>query len=399
MVLENSRYPLDPRVRKEAESLTSAGFAVEVLAPRERGRPNRECIRGVNVTRFPLREGHGVLRDTALEFLIAFFAVSPLVIVRILRSREGTLHVHNPPDIFFPLLWLARARGWSTVFDNHDDAEGMLRDKLGRTTKLSAVMAWLRTRSARAADLTITTNESQRSLVVEDARRVLIVRNAPPPWFADHKAHPRTGRARLVFLGEIGTQDRVDQSVEVLASLIRDHDIDVELLIIGDGPERPQVERCVSQLKLQDRVIMTGTVPYEDVPELLTTAHIGLDTAAISETNHGTTMVKVIEYLAVGLPVVTNALRETQVTGGDAIVTTTADSVAAFTEALLPLLTSADTWQARAEMARSRGVQLQWPAQVEGLIATYRELASGPDTRDNEPSGKLSGVNTGLRDA
>jgi len=34
MVLENSRYPLDSRVRKEAESLVASGLSVEVLAPR-----------------------------------------------------------------------------------------------------------------------------------------------------------------------------------------------------------------------------------------------------------------------------------------------------------------------------------------------------------------------------
>jgi len=40
MVLENSRYPLDPRVRKEAESLVESGLSVEVLAPRETDRPD-----------------------------------------------------------------------------------------------------------------------------------------------------------------------------------------------------------------------------------------------------------------------------------------------------------------------------------------------------------------------
>ena len=153
MVLENNWYPRDSRVRKEAESLVSAGFSVEVLAPREPGRPMSEVIGGVTVTRFPVREGHGALKGTAIEYAVAAVAVTALVVVRLLRSREGTLHVHNPPDIFFPLLWLARLRGWSTVFDHHDDAEGMLRDKLGRHTRASLVMAWLRGRSARASRL------------------------------------------------------------------------------------------------------------------------------------------------------------------------------------------------------------------------------------------------------
>ncbi len=376
MVLENCAYPFDSRVRNEAESLTSAGFAVEVLAPREPGRPVHEVIRGVSVTRFPLREGHGALGQTAIEYLLAFFVISGVVISRIARSREGTLHVHNPPDIFFPLLWLANMRGWSTVFDHHDDTEGMLRDKLGRATKLSRVMAWLRSRSARAADLTVTTNETQRSLVAGQARRIVIVRNAPPIWFADHTASPPHGRARLVFLGEIGTQDRVDRAVEVLDDLVRERGIDAELLIIGDGPERPRVERTVADRQLQDRVAITGIVPYERVPEQLVTAHVGLDTAALTETNHGTTMVKIVEYLAVGLPVVASALRETRITGGSALIAVEEDNVDAFTEAIVHLLTDAHAWNVAAKLARERGAVLRWDAQAAALIAAYEGLRS-----------------------
>jgi len=387
MVLENSSYPFDSRVRNEAESLTAAGFSVEVLAPRERRRPRHELIRGVHVTRFPLREGHGELPQTAIEYLVAFFWICALVIPRIARYREGTLHVHNPPDVFFPLLWLARLRGWSTVFDHHDDAEGILRDKLGGATKFSATMAWLRSRSAEAADLTITTNETQRSLVTGHARRTVVVRNAPPIWFSEHQSSPPSGRARLVFLGEIGTQDRVDRAAEVLAHLVRTRGIDAELLIIGDGPERVRVETSVRELQIQDRVTITGFVPYEHVPALLATAHVGIDTAEPSIANQGTTMVKIIEYLVVGLPVVASALQETKVTGADAVIAVDEDRVDAFTEPLAHLLTDMQAWEAAAKLARERGKELQWEAQAAALITAYpRRGHNGPTMNSSSQS-------------
>jgi glycosyltransferase involved in cell wall biosynthesis len=278
--------------------------------------------------------------------------------------------VHNPPDIFFPLLWLARLRGWSTVFDHHDDAAGMLEDKLGRVTRFARVMSWLRAMSARAADLTITTNETQQSLVAGQARRVITVRNAPPEWFADHRSSPPNGRARLVFLGEIGTQDRVERAVEVLAD-VRERGLDAELLIVGDGPERPRVERCVADRGLENLVTITGIVPYERVPELLASASVGLDTAALTESNHGMTMVKIVEYLVVGLPVVASALRETKITGGSAVITVEEDRVDAFTEPIVRLLTDPDAWKAAAVRAWERGRDLQWDAQAAALIGAY----------------------------
>jgi glycosyltransferase involved in cell wall biosynthesis len=378
MVLENSQYPLDARVRMEAETLIESGLSVEVLAPREPDRPVRELIRRVRVTRFPLPDGNGKLLGTAVEYLIASCVITAAVLPRLARRRGGTLHVHNPPDFFFPLLWLARRRGWSTVFDHHDDAAGMLHAKLGRPTRMASLLAWMRDQSARAADLTITTNDTQSKLVEAVARRVIVIRNSPPVWFADHRPSPPSGRVKLVFLGEIGVQDRVERAVEILAALVQDGRVDAELLIIGDGPQRRTVEDRARQLEVGARVTITGWVPFEEVPKLLASAHVGLDTASATDVNHGSTMVKILEYLAVGLPVVATALRETKVTGGDAVTTIAQDTVEAFAAPIIELLMSADAWQASADRARARGTQLLWPAQGERLVEAYRDLKSDP---------------------
>lgn len=375
MVLENCCYPLDARVRMEAETLVASGLSVEVLAPREPGRPVRELIRGVRVTRFPLPDGKGKLLGTALEYLAASCVITVAILLRLARSRGRTLHVHNPPDFFFPLLWLARLRGWSTVFDHHDDAAGMMQAKLARKTHISSLLAWMRMQSARAADLTIATNHTQRTLLEsDDARRVTVVRNSPPRWFANHKPSPPAGRAKLVFLGEIGVQDRVERAIDILAELLKDRRVDAELLIIGDGPERRTVEQRAERLRVSDRVTITGWVPFEDVPILLASAHVGLDTAPPTDVNHGSTMVKILEYLAVGLPVVATALRETVVTGGDAITMVGEDTTEGFTSAILAVLESTDSWRASADRARARGTELLWPAQGEALIDGYRDL-------------------------
>jgi glycosyltransferase involved in cell wall biosynthesis len=374
MVLENNTYPRDARVRLEAETLAEAGLSVEVLAPRQPGRPSREVLGGVRVTRLPLIDGQGGLLGTAVEYALAYWVIAAAVAPRLARRRTGVLHVHNPPDFFFPLLWIARVRGWSSVFDHHDDATGMLRDKLGRTTPAESVLAWMRRCSARVADLTITTNDTQRELVEDDARRVVVVRNCPPAWFAEHRCSEPRERARLVFLGEIGEQDRVERAVEVLALLVGRHELDVELLIVGEGPRRRAVEERATQLQVSDRVRITGWVAYEEVPSLLASGHVGIDTAPPTDVNNGSTMVKIREYLVVGLPVVAIALRETEVTGGDAIATVEEDSADAFAATLAELLGSKDAWRASAERARARGMELLWPTQGEILIAAYREL-------------------------
>ena len=349
-------------------------MSVEVLAPRQPDRPARELIRGVRVTRHRSIDGQGKLLGTALEYLLASWVIAAAVTRRLARARRGTLHVHNPPDLFFPLLWLARRRGWSSVFDHHDDAVGMLAREARARDSGRGDTGMMRRQSAKAADLTITTNDTQRDLVQADARRVIVVRNCPPAWFAEHRASAPAGRARLAFLGEIGEQDRVERAIEIVARLVSNRQIDAELLIIGDGPRRRAVEERAEQLGVTDRVRLTGWVPFEEVPALLASAHVGLDTAPPTDVNNGSTMVKILEYLVVGLPVVATALRETKVTGGDAVVTVEEDSVDAFVGPLVELLSSAEVWRASADRARTRGAELLWPGQAEILTTAYHRL-------------------------
>jgi glycosyltransferase involved in cell wall biosynthesis len=177
-----------------------------------------------------------------------------------------------------------------------------------------------------------------------------------------------------VFLGEIGPQDRVDRAVEVLDDLVRERGIDTELLIIGDGPERPVIEQVVSDRQLQDRVTITGFLPYERVPEQLETGHVGIDTTAFTATSHGTTMIKIGEYLSVGLPVVASELRETRITADSALTAVEDDTLYAFTEPLVRLLTDKHAWSIAAKLARERGALLQWDTQAAKLIAAYQSL-------------------------
>jgi glycosyltransferase involved in cell wall biosynthesis len=326
------------------------------------------------VTRFPLPEGNGKLLGTALEYIVAFCAICWAVLLRLARSPRGTLHVHNPPDFFFPLLLLARWRGWSTVFDHHDDAAGMLRAKVGRASLLDRLLGWMRDQSARVTDLTIATNDTQRELLRPAARAVSVVRNSPPAWFADHRASPPTGRVRLVFLGELGAQDGVELAVDIVSVLVNERHLDVELLIIGDGPRRGAVEQRACRLGVDARVTVTGWVAYEDVPALLASSHIGLDTAPLTEVNHGSTMVKILEYLAVGLPVVASALRETKVAGAGAVIAVEEDSADTFVSRIAELVTDTHAWTTVAELAHARGNDLQWEAEAAVLVAAYAGL-------------------------
>jgi len=75
----------------------------------------------------------------------------------------------------------------------------------------------------------------------------------------------------------------------------------VMLLIVGDGPARPALERTISMLGLQQRVVITGRVAHEDMP-----AHLAaMDIAVVPDEKTGiASPMKLLEYMSMGIAVV-----------------------------------------------------------------------------------------------
>ena len=97
----------------------------------------------------------------------------------------------------------------------------------------------------------------------------------------------------LVFLGEM---NRLLPFVPLLQSI---HNAGRTLLLVGDAPEALRAQ-------LPDSVTCTGRVPYTQVPQQLRRARFGLNLVSNHEPYNQQTSTKLLEYCAVGLPVVSN---------------------------------------------------------------------------------------------
>lgn len=94
-----------------------------------------------------------------------------------------------------------------------------------------------------------------------------------------------------------------------LANALADADgyDDVRLLVIGDGDLLSDLERLRDD-RLGDQLILTGRVPFEDVPDYLNYADVCLLPSEHNDIMDGIVPIKMYEYLASGSPVVSTPL-------------------------------------------------------------------------------------------
>lgn len=132
---------------------------------------------------------------------------------------------------------------------------------------------------------------------------------APPPGTAPPGAVPGPDlasdvpdRPRLVAVGRlVGVKGQI-LVVELVARL-RARGLDVSAEIIGEGPMRPRLERRIAELGLEDRVVLSGALGQDRIPERLR----GATAFVLPSFSEGVPVVA-MEAMAVGVPVVASRI-------------------------------------------------------------------------------------------
>jgi glycosyltransferase involved in cell wall biosynthesis len=387
ILVENLPVPLDRRAWQEALALHEAGWQVTVISPRGSGemRRLRDQIDGIEVLRYPQRAARG-LAGYLVEYLPSMLFTAAWLLHRRSRGRIDVIHGCNPPDLFWLFGRLARAEGGHYVFDQHDVGPELATTKWGargpRAGVLAAITRWLEHRSYRTADLVLAPNDSYRQIAVTRGRvppeDVLVVRNAPDvARYRELAAGAVVDPHRVGYVGVMGSQDGLDLLVDAWAIVTREPDMtDAVLELVGDGEARAALERQVGRLGLGDRVRFHGYRRAAEFVPLLAACAVGVSPDPPTPFNDVSTMVKVVDYLAMGRGVVAFDLRETRAVAGEAVVVATPPTADGLARAVLGVMR--DPEQSRrlgaAGSARVASIRLDWSRSASALVDGYERV-------------------------
>ena len=381
IIVENLPVPFDRRVWQEARALRDAGYRVSIICPKGRGfGKSRETLEGIEIYRHRLWEASGLL-GYLLEYPWALAAQFLLALRVYARSRFHVLQACNPPDTIFLIGRFFKLFGVRFIFDHHDLTPELYETKFQRRDFGYKLARWAERLTFRTADVSIATNDSYREVALERGgmrpERTFVVRSCPdltriqvrPPQPA-----LREGRRHLVvYIGVMGYQDGLDLLLDSIAFLAKQgKGEDTLFVLIGSGPEFPRLKVLAHEKGLEARVKFTGRIPDEDVAAYFSTAAFGVAPDRATPMNDKSTMNKILEYMAFGLPVVLYDLTEGRRSAGEAALYARRDDPEDFGRQMLKLLESESLRTELGARARRRIEEsLNWENEKRALLEAY----------------------------
>jgi glycosyltransferase involved in cell wall biosynthesis len=316
-MIVHSYYPVgETRVQRQALALRDAGVDVDVICLRDKDEPNRENVDGVEVYRVPVRRHKGKGVAVQLAEYGAFFIVAMATLTRLLFGRRyDTVQVHNLPDFLVYAAIPAKLTGAKIILDLHDLMPELFAgrfdtDLADRRVRLVTVQERL---SGRFADRVVTVTHEWRDTLIErglPASKAAVVMN-----LADGRLFtPRAGGdddddddddgVRLIYHGTFTHRYGVDVAVRAI-DIVRRQIPDVRLSLAGAGETRDELVDLVRKLDLGDHVwISPAMMEAEALPDLIGRHDIGLVPNRSNIFTDGILPTKLLEYVAMEVPVV-----------------------------------------------------------------------------------------------
>jgi len=388
IIVENQAVPFDRRVWREARSLRENGYEVTVLCPRRKGSSKGyEVIDGIRVYRHPSpAEGStpmGYLWEYSCALFWEFWYTSWIY----LRHGFDVIQGCNPPDDIFLVALPFKLLGVKYIFDHHDANPELYVSKYGKRGALYRILVALEKLTYRFSDVVIATNMSYKELAVRRGgvapENVFVVRNGPNmEAFKSVTPNParKNGNNYLIgYVGNMNVQDGLDILLDIAQHVKSSGRREVLFTCVGGGTELNKLKKMIEDKGLLDTVHFTGRISDEELLEILSTADVCVNPDRPSEMNDISTMIKIMEYMALGKPIVQFDSKEGRFSAQEAsLYAGKDDGVADFAAKIIWLLDRPEERKKMGEFGRKRIEEsLAWEYSVPKLLAAYREALHG----------------------
>ncbi len=197
----------------------------------------------------------------------------------------------------------------------------------------------------------------------------------------------------LIYTGRLGPEKNLSFLMRSFAGVAQAYD-HARLLLIGDGPERENLEAQANYSGVQAKVHFAGMVPYEKISSYLAMSDAFV-TASVTEVHP----LSVIEAMAAGLPVLgiqSPGVGDT-IKDGETGLLTMQEDLASFTAKMVRLVIDSDARKQMGQQARKASEMYAIERTTKLMLDCYAEVIHNVASRKRKLSARWLRWWDGLR--
>jgi glycosyltransferase involved in cell wall biosynthesis len=187
----------------------------------------------------------------------------------------------------------------------------------------------------------------------------------------------KNGRPFMVaYVGVIAQQEGLDLLLDSVADLVqRRGRHDIQFVIVGGGPDQQNVVQMAQDAGLKDYVSFPGRVDDQTLFTILSTADLCVNPDRPNTMNDRSTMIKIMEYMALGKPIVQYDLTEGRFSAQEASLYARPSDPIDFAGKMLEILDHPELAQRMGKFGVQRvRNELAWEHQAKKLLAAYEAI-------------------------
>lgn len=309
-------YPADEtRVLREAGVLVQNGFEVDVICLQERGKKRYEVVNGIGVYRLPVeRHQGGALIKYIFEYLTFFLLSSIVLLFKFIKKRYTVIQVHNPPDFLVFVTIVPKLLGAKIILDIHDPVPELVMSKFGLSydNVLVKIIKFLERYSTKFADGLIVVSRSSAELLqsrrIQSDKIFTIMNTTDPNLFDRTQFHGRKFKKndrplRFIYHGALLKRYGLDTAIKAFY-IIKDKFPGLSMKIYGRGEAASELNKLISDLSLEQHIILGGFVPADDIPRLIAETDVGIVPYKKDKFTDLILPTKAFEYIVMDKPVI-----------------------------------------------------------------------------------------------
>lgn len=297
-------------VFESCSNFAKLGHSVFLFLPDLGHRPS---VEGVSIKLVPV-----LSKKSSVTFFSFYFFLFFQFIFYFFKSRPDVIYTRHQQmewlttwtRLILPVKYVIEVNGVSTV-------ELAIYSQSRRLIKMTQRLEWM---VFRLPHLIVTPHRNIRDALCQNyglnPDRFLVVSNgANPDIFRPMDAGECRRRLNLdkdgiylIFVGSFKKWHGIDRIVKVFPRLLEKIP-KIHLLLVGDGDQRPSMERFVLENKIESRVHFLGKKKFEEIPPIINAADLCVAPYFDELLNQtGISPLKIYEYMACGKPVISSPL-------------------------------------------------------------------------------------------